>query len=124
MTKIEKQLLESLASCKFAAKELEEAFIQGWTKRGELTEPKREGLVEYAEFVSMKASEYAKLVSEHGDKDALRLVEILNNYKGSSGKRYKNDYMAIKSWVIERLYQEKLRSGERNYINTKDIYKC
>lgn len=33
-------------------------------------------------------------------------VEVLDNYKGSTGKKYKSDYRAILSWVVDK-YKEK-----------------
>ncbi len=35
-----------------------------------------------------------------------RAVEILSNYKASSGKRYKSDYAATLNWVIGRVEEE------------------
>lgn len=35
-----------------------------------------------------------------------RGVEILSNYKASSGKRYKSDYAAMLNWVIGRVEEE------------------
>lgn len=61
----------------------------------------------YADFVSMLPEEYEKLNSEFGEKGVLRLIEILNNYKGSKGKKYKSDYLAIRNWVVTRYNEEK-----------------
>lgn len=69
------------------------------------TEPK----VQWAEYVSMTNAEHQKLLDTHGPADTARLIEILDNYKGSSGKKYKNDYRAILSWVEDRLEEEKKR---------------
>ena len=43
---------------------------------------------QYAEFVFMKEEEYDKLVSQYGSDFTKKCVEILDNYKGSSGKKY------------------------------------
>lgn len=59
-----------------------------------------------AEFVSLTEEERAKLVAEHGEEGTKRIIEILNNYKGSSGKKYKSDYMAILNWVVKRFKEE------------------
>lgn len=61
----------------------------------------------YAEFVSMTEAEYQKLVDRFGEKDTLRLIEILDNYKGSKNKRYASDYRAILNWCVKRLEEEK-----------------
>lgn len=70
------------------------------------TEPK----VQWAEYVSMTNAEHQKLLDTHGPADTARLIEILDNYKGSSGKKYKSDYRAILSWVIDRLQEEKQKT--------------
>lgn len=57
--------------------------------------------VKYAEFVFMTEEEYSKLVKDHGESMAKRCIEELDNYKGATGKTYKNDYRAILKWVIE-----------------------
>lgn len=56
--------------------------------------------VKYAENVSMTESEYKTLVERVGQKGADACIEKLDNYKGSSGKRYSSDYRAILNWVI------------------------
>lgn len=38
----------------------------------------------------------------HGPADTERLIEILDNYKGATGKTYKSDYRAILNWVVTR----------------------
>jgi len=61
----------------------------------------------YAEFVSLDNDEYSSLVAKLGSEERFnRCVEILDNYKGASGKRYKSDYRAILNWVIARLEEE------------------
>ena len=61
----------------------------------------------YADFVLMLPQEYDKLKTEFGEQGVNRLVEILNNYKGSKGKQYKSDYLAIRNWVVTRYNEEK-----------------
>ncbi|MBU5312313.1 hypothetical protein KQI38_09755 [Tissierella carlieri] len=60
----------------------------------------------YAEFVSMTEDEYNKLVGEHGELLTKRMIQTLDNYKGSKGKAYKSDYRAILSWVKEKVLKE------------------
>ena len=64
----------------------------------------------YAEFVSMTESEYQKLINEYGDVRTKRMIEILDNYKGSKGKTYKSDYRAILNWVVG---EEEQRFGHK-----------
>ena len=63
--------------------------------------------VPFAEFVAMTNDEYASLIARFGESNTKRLIEILDNYKGSTGKTYKSDYRAILSWAVDRLEQEK-----------------
>ena len=60
----------------------------------------------YAEFVSMEEREYQSLVDKYGEKAAEKLIELLDNYKGSSGKTYKSDYRAILNWVVDKAQKE------------------
>lgn len=56
----------------------------------------------YAQFVHMTDIEYSKVLEKFGSESAaMQAIEKLNNYKGSSGKKYKSDYHAIISWVYE-----------------------
>lgn len=66
-----------------------------------------EDRVQLAPLVSMTVSDHEKLIERFGAADTKRLVEILDNYKGSSGKKYKDDYRAILSWCVDRLDEEK-----------------
>ena len=62
--------------------------------------------IHFAEFVTMTNAEYDKLVSTYGKKFADQCIKTLDNYKGSSGKKYKSDYRAILSWVVDKLKKE------------------
>jgi hypothetical protein len=64
----------------------------------------------YAEFVSMTEEEYKKLVEQHGEQATKQMIEILDNYKGASGKTYESDYRAILSWVVKRYQEEKSKA--------------
>lgn len=71
----------------------------------------------YAEFVTLTKDEYAKLCTEHTEEAVRRMIEILDNYKGQSGKRYKSDYRTILNWVVDRYNDEQLRYGIRPTTN-------
>lgn len=62
----------------------------------------KEKKIKYADFVSMTPEEYDKLVQKHGSDNTTVLIDILNSYKGSNGKKYKSDYLAILNWVVDR----------------------
>lgn len=65
----------------------------------------------FAEFVSMTNDEYTSLVAKVGEQGTNRCIEILDNYKGASGKKYNSDYRAILNWVISRYEEERNRGG-------------
>ncbi len=60
----------------------------------------------YAEYVTLTRDEYAKLCEAHTEEGARRMIEILDNYKGQNGRRYKSDYRAILNWVVDRYNEE------------------
>ena len=86
-------------------------------RKGETREPSNEK-VQFAEFVSMTNVEYSTLVTELGDADTKRCIEILDDYKGSKGRKYKSDYRAIRSWVIKALDEEKRKQSFNNQKTT------
>lgn len=71
--------------------------------------------IQFAEFVSMTNDEYTSLVAKAGEQGAKRCIEILDNYKGSSGKKYNSDYRAILNWVITR-YEEEHSKADNAFI--------
>ena len=81
---------------------------------------KEENKKSYAEFVKMTATEYEELIVKFGDFAVKRMIEVLDNYKGASGKRYRSDYRAILNWVVEKVmkdpmvqeYNKKLRIAQ------------
>jgi hypothetical protein len=77
----------------------------------------RQPKVQWAENVTMTNDEYEKLLAAHGPADTARLIAILDNYKGASGKRYASDYRAILSWVVDRLREEK----QKGHLSKPDI---
>ena len=62
----------------------------------------------------MTNAEYQQLVSTYGKNFADQCIKILDNYKGSSGKKYKNDYRAILSWVVGKINQDRPESMKSN----------
>jgi hypothetical protein len=66
----------------------------------------------YADNVKMTSQEHLKLIGTYGDVQTQKMIEILNNYKNSSGKKYKSDYAAILSWVVER-YKKDNENGTK-----------
>ena len=68
---------------------------------------------QFAEFVSLTNAEYEALVAKLGEQGAGRCIELLDNYKGQSGKKYQSDYRAILNWVVGR-YEEEQKKAHRD----------
>lgn len=90
----------------------------------------KETKIHFAEFVTMTNAEYEKLVSTYSKEFADQCIEVLDNYKGSSGKKYKSDYRAILTWVIDEVKKRKKaitnaktsNFTSRTYENLNDLY--
>lgn len=65
--------------------------------------PKEEEKIFYAEFVSLTKTEYKKLIEVYGEEKTKKMIEHLDNYKGSNGKKYISDYRTILAWVVEAI---------------------
>lgn len=68
--------------------------------------PPKQSKVKYADYVKMTPDEHQKLIDQFGQAATSRMIEILDNYKGASGKTYKSDYRAILNWVVKRWREE------------------
>ena len=69
----------------------------------------QEQKIHFGDFVTMTATEYQKLIDSHGKEFTEQCIFVLDNYKGSSGKKYKSDYRAILTWVIDKVKQDTAR---------------
>ena len=83
------------------------------SKRG--CKGKKEEKIHFAEFVSMTNANYEKLVSTYGKKFTDQCISTLDNYKGSKGKTYKDDYRAILSWVVEKVKGNQPKEIKKEY---------
>ncbi len=63
----------------------------------------------YRENVAMTEDEHAKLVDNYGKAATEKGIVKLDNYKGTHGKKYKSDYRAMLSWVMESVGAYPLR---------------
>lgn len=70
----------------------------------------------YAENVTLTKDEYAKLCESYGEDDVKGIIQVLDNYKGQNGKRYKSDYKAILNWVVDAYNERKYKN--RSYGTT------
>lgn len=69
----------------------------------------------------MTNAEYEKLVSTYGEDFTNQCITILDNYKGSSGKKYKSDYRAILNWVIDRVKQQNNKKANNGIDDFKEM---
>lgn len=84
---------------------------------------RKEKKYNHAEHVTLTEKEYKTLLNEYGDKWVKKLIDALNSYKGAHGKKYKSDYMAIKSWVIDKVKPlTKIRSSPKICPECKKEY--
>lgn len=65
------------------------------------------------ENVSLFFSELEKLKTEFSQQELDWMLDLLSNYKLSSGRKYKSDYGAIRTWVIKRLEEEKEKNSAK-----------
>lgn len=75
----------------------------------------KEKKLKFADTVKLYQKEWDSLVEKFGEPFASKLIEELDYYKGSSGKRYKSDYKAILNWVVEKC--------EKKYPQLKKVEK-
>lgn len=68
--------------------------------------------------MTMTEAEYKNLTDQFTEPVAKEMIEILSNYKGSKGKKYKSDYRAILSWVVDA-YKER----QNRYYGSNKEYK-
>jgi hypothetical protein len=62
------------------------------------------------ENVWLTQSEIDTLKSQYSSDDLIELVNILSNYKHSSGRNYKSDYHTIIGWVKDRFLEKKSKT--------------
>ncbi len=80
------------------------------TKEERKKEKKKEEKDIYSKFVELTKSEYEKLIEKFGEIETLNFIERLNNYIGSTGKKYKSHYYTILSWSRKNV-KEKPKSN-------------
>ncbi len=89
---------------------------KGCGEKEEKKNKKETEKIHFAEFVTMTNDEYEKLVVAHGKELADQCIQKLDNYKGSTGKKYKSDYRAILSWVLGEVGKNKSKPTSA-YVN-------
>lgn len=61
----------------------------------------------FEKFVQMTDDEMLELINRIGEETAWKCIDKLSTYKGSTGKKYKSDYLTMFSWVIEAVQNGK-----------------
>lgn len=80
-------------------------------------EEKRKEKNRYRDNVSLTEKEYNKLIEKYGNNNIDKILDKLSSYKQAHGKRYKSDYGAINTWVIDSLkLKEKSVAAEPKYF--------
>jgi len=72
------------------------------------------------DFIWLKNAEYEKLIEKFGQEDADERLEILNDYIGSKGKKYKSHYHTILSWHNKE--KKSLPISQRSNINSNKYF--
>jgi hypothetical protein len=68
----------------------------------------------YLDSITLSDIEYNKLLSEYAQHEVDWMIDCLNNYKMSSGVRYKSDYHAICKWVKDAFKKAKVDFVKNN----------
>lgn len=64
-------------------------------------------------FVRLRALEYEKLIKEHGQEKINEIIQDLDDYIGSTGKRYKSHYHTIKMWLKRNAEKQNARNSAK-----------
>lgn len=75
---------------------------------------------EYIPSVFLTESEFEKIKIEFKEQSD-EALQILSNYKLSSGKKYKSDYHALLGWVRDKLKKEKNSGQKETKRNTVEV---
>jgi DNA replication protein DnaD len=94
-------------SAKESADERQSIGKASATNKNDKNERMKEDKLSYAELVTLTKAEYEKLCDKYMQSGVCEMIEILNNYKASSGKKYKSDYHTILGWVKDKWLQQR-----------------
>ena len=70
----------------------------------------------YLDYVMLNDVEYSKLKELMGDVELTKQMEALNNYIGSTGKKYKSHYFTLRNW-----FNSNNKDSKPNRQDIKDI---
>lgn len=69
--------------------------------------------IKVADFVTLTSEEQKNLVEKLGEEKAADMIEALNLWKGSKGKKTKSDYMTILSWRRREEKENKAKGSSK-----------
>lgn len=93
------------------------AILSKEEKEEEINKNKNKNKIK--EFVFISESELNKLNEEFASHEVEWLLNKLNDYKASTGKKYKSDYAAINMWVKDAFRKAKVEFIKDN--NTSEV---
>ena len=80
----------------------------------------KENKINIKEFIFLSESELNKLNEDFASHEVEWMLNKLNDYKASTGKKYKSDYAAINMWVKDAFKKAKVNFvKENNTFNTR-----
>ena len=85
---------------------VENAVKESKEKESKSKVKEKESKTQYSERVFLFESEYQSLIENYGEAFTKDCIQLLENYKASSGKHYDSDYHAMQSWVITRVTEQ------------------
>jgi hypothetical protein len=74
----------------------------------------KEEKVNYASHVTLSPTEYQKLWDKYGIDQTSWMIDKLNIWKGSNGKKTKSDYLTILKWVVKAYEEEEQKKPKQN----------
>lgn len=77
--------------------------------------------VKHMDFIYLTDIEYDKLVKGLGESRVIGLIEDLNNYIGSTGKKYKSHYFTILMWDRMDKKRKEARNPPQPAHNFKEV---
>ena len=83
------------------------------TEKDKLPEKEKPTKEKFLEFVLLTPEEHKKLIEKLGENKTKEMIERLNNYIGSSGRRYKSHYHTILQWA-EKDKKENKTDGQKD----------
>lgn len=112
-------------ACSEAGKKGAEARLKGGSngaQANKVNNTKEKEKIKYADLVFMTQDEHQKLVEKYGEILTRKFIEKLDNSKGAHGYKYKSDYKAVLTWVVESITGKKPSEFQfKEPLNNKNV---